>query len=211
MKLVKIAFFLAFLSINALALTEGKEYEVLKNPLNNANKSLIEVFSFSCGVCYNHHKFDTLAKLQARLPSLNFKSYPFKNTRFGQEFAQLYAYANAQDELKKKDELSKDSLSYKVADVYFTAIFERNQNWSDSQSFYELGLKSLNISKAELDKFTSNAKAKFIQAEYDKLYPALMQYGGTPTFVVNGKYIIRMQEIKGFDELVAVIDALSKL
>ncbi|HEF7984808.1 TPA: protein-disulfide isomerase, partial [Campylobacter jejuni] len=42
----------AFLAgISASALSEGKEYVILKNPIANADNSLIEIFSYHCTHC----------------------------------------------------------------------------------------------------------------------------------------------------------------
>lgn len=46
----------AFLAgISASALSEGKEYVVLKNPITHADNSLIEIFSYRCTHSYDHH------------------------------------------------------------------------------------------------------------------------------------------------------------
>ena len=75
-KLTKSVAVLAFLfGVNSMALSEGKEYIVLKNPIANADKSLIEVFSYRCTHCYDHHKFNTLAKVKEKLPELKYEFY----------------------------------------------------------------------------------------------------------------------------------------
>lgn len=55
-KLVRSIVVCAFLAgISASALSEGKEYVILKNPIANADNSLIEIFSYRCTHCYDHH------------------------------------------------------------------------------------------------------------------------------------------------------------
>ncbi|NDJ26601.1 hypothetical protein DMB95_01320 [Campylobacter sp. MIT 12-8780] len=210
MKKFKALLLVAFMTLNAFALSEGKEYEVLKTPIANEQNSVIEVFSFSCIACYTHHKFNTLAKIKEKLPNLNTKLYPVKGGQFGEEFAQLYAYALAKDTTNKKNILAHDSLTHKLSDAYYTALFERKQNYANSASFSELGLKTLGISKAELERFLASAEGQKVYNDFDKSYGALSQYGGTPTFIVGGKYIIKMAEIKGLDELIKVVDELIK-
>ena len=69
----------AFLAgISASALSEGKEYVILKNPITNADNSLIEIFSYRCTHCYEHHKFNTMGKVKEKLPNLTYKFYPVK-------------------------------------------------------------------------------------------------------------------------------------
>ncbi|XUP88371.1 hypothetical protein B6672_004830 [Campylobacter jejuni] len=50
--------------ISASALSEGKEYVILKNPIANADNSLIEIFSYRCTHCYDHHKLIPWVKLK---------------------------------------------------------------------------------------------------------------------------------------------------
>lgn len=58
--------------ISASALSEGKEYVILKNPIANADNSLIEIFSYHCTHCYDHRKFNTMGKVKEKLPNLTY-------------------------------------------------------------------------------------------------------------------------------------------
>ena len=206
MKSLKILFLLCL----AVFIANAQNYKSLDKPLQDEKNSFIEAFSFACGACYNHHKFGTLAKVKEKLPLLSYKIYTYKNIIYGEEFASLYAYADAQDRAKGLDGSAQNSLQHKLADAYFVAIFERKQSWQNSQSFYELGLKTLNISQGELDKFLVSTQGKRIYNEYDKALFITSQYGGTPAFLVNGKYFIIMKNIHGLDEMVEVIKDASK-
>lgn len=188
----------------------AQNYQSLSTELKDEKNSVIEVFSFMCGACYTHHKLDTMAKVKEKLPQLQYKIYPLKSIQFGEEFAKLYAYAEAQDRANKLDSTMKNSLAHKLADIYFVAVFERKQNWQNSQSFLELGLKTLNISKAQLDRFIASAEGKEIYANYDKAYTIASQYGGTPAFAVGGKYFIIMRDIQSLDEFIDTVKALSQ-
>lgn len=188
----------------------AQNYQSLNTSLKDEKNSVIEVFSFMCGACYTHHQFGTMAKIKEKLPQFEYKIYPLKSIQFGEEFAKLYAYAESKDKAKKLDGTMKDSLAHKLADVYFVAVFERKQSWQNSQSFLELGLKTLNISKAQLDQFIASAEGKAIYANYDKAYTIASQYGGTPAFAVDGKYFIIMRNIQSLDALINTIKSLSQ-
>lgn len=204
-KFSKISLFVAILAVFAAA----EPYKVLEKPLSNEANSVVEAFSFTCGACYNHHKFGTMAAIKAKHPQLSYKIYPVKSITFGEEFARLHAYAEAQDGKSGLDGTSKLSLSYKLADAYFVAIFERKQSWASSQSFYELGLAVLDITQNELNAFLASAEGRKIYASYDKAELLAQQYGGTPAFAVRGKYNIIMREIKSLDEMIKIVGELS--
>ena len=206
MKKLKILLILCFLAFSANA----QGYKELSKPLANEKNSLIEAFSFACGACYNHHKFGTLTKIKEKLPKLNYKIYPYKKIKFGEEFARLYAYAENQDRLKGLDTSDKNSKAHRLADAYFVAIFERKLSWESSQSFYQLGLQTLNISQNELDSFLESPKGKELYSQYDKATSIVSQYGATPAFCVGGKYIIDMRSVSGLEDLVKLVDELSK-
>lgn len=189
---------------------ENVEYEVLETPLDSEQHSVIEAFSFLCVHCYTHHKQATLAETKSKLPTLAYKIYPLKDVPFGGEFAQMYAYAEAQDSLQKRDFTMRDSLTHKLTDAYFVAIFEKRERWSDAQSFYKLGLDTLQISKKELDAFMATSDAQTLYNNYDKASVIANQYGGTPAFLVAGKYIIKMENIKSLQHFISTISILAQ-
>ena len=191
-----------------LALADDK-FQALETPLQNEQNSVIESFSFWCGGCYHHHQLGTLAKVKEKLPNLKYKIYPFTDVQFGEEYARLYAYAQSLDEAAGLDATQHNSAMYKLADAYFVALFKRKQNFTNSQNFTELGLKTLGISQKELNDFIKSPKGKQIYAEYNKANIITKAYGGTPSFAVNGKYFIVMQNIHGLDEFIDTIKALS--
>lgn len=206
-KFTRIWLLVAFLVSLAVA---NDKFQALEVPLKNEQNSVIETFSFWCGGCYYHHQLGTLAKIKEKLPNLKYKVYPFTDVQFGEEFGKLYAYAQSKDEAAGLDGTQRDSAMYKLADVYFVALFKRKQNFTSSQNFIKLGLKTLDISQKELDNFIASPKGKQIYAEYDKANIITKAYGGTPSFSVNGKYFIIMKNIHGLDEMVEVIKDASK-
>ena len=210
----KLSFALLFIfSLTGFAaeLEEGVQYEKLKTPLINEENSLIEVFSFMCIHCYNHHKMGTLAKVKEKLPHLNYQIYPLTSIPFGAEFANLYAFASAKDEAQKLDSTALNSSAHKLMDAYFTAFFERKAQWQNSQDFYALGLRILGIDAAGLNEFLKSVKAKELLSKYNKAESIVEQYSGTPAFAVNGKYLLLMKNIKSLEQFISDTAALSKL
>lgn len=211
MKNLKLLTFLLslFLLSKLSAISMDVEYENLNSHLKNESNTVIEVFSFTCIHCYNHHKLNTLAKVKEKIPNLEYKIYPVTQFTFGDEFAQLYAYAQAKDEKMKINFTDEKSLTHKLASLYFTAYFERNQRWNTSSEFLKLGLSFLKIDKKILDNFLNSAEGKRIYSSYNEASSIVKQYGGTPAFAVNGKYLIKMQNIKSLEHLIDTIKALS--
>ncbi|SPV23183.1 Periplasmic thiol:disulfide interchange protein, DsbA-like [Campylobacter jejuni] len=121
----------AFLAgISASALSEGKEYIILKNPIANADNSLIEIFSYRCTHCYDHHKFNTMGKVKEKLPNLTYKFYPVSSMGdYGRQANEIFAFAAFKDGVNKIDPTDKNSLTHKVAKAYFNAYFKKKQRW----------------------------------------------------------------------------------
>lgn len=210
-KLALALLFVFSLAPFAAAVEEGVEYEKLKAPLVDEENSLIEVFSFMCIHCYNHHKIGTLAKVKEKLPSLKYEIYPLLSIPFGAEFANLYAFASAKDEELGLDSTAASSNAHKLMDAYFTAFFERKAQWQSSQDFYALGLKLLGTDAASFNAFLQGAKAKELLSKYQKAESIVQQYGGTPAFAVNGKYLLLMKNVKSLEQFINDTAALSKL
>ncbi len=212
MKISQICFkFLVVLifSINANALSEGEEYIVLKNPVHNAQNSLIEVFSYRCVHCYNHHKFNTLAKVKEALPNLRYDIFSASSmSKNGKALNEMLALASFKDKAKGLDGGSKDSLTHKLADVYFVSYFENKMQLDDEKLFYKIGLNALGATKEELDQFLDTKEAKELLSDYELANEIAKRYG-TPTFVVNGKYQINPKYITSLEELIRIVKELS--
>ncbi|AJC86066.1 thiol:disulfide interchange protein DsbA/DsbL [Campylobacter sp. RM16704] len=196
--------------VSANALSEGKEYIVLKTPIPNAQNSLIEIFSYRCIHCYNHHQFHTLAKVKEALPNLKYDIFSVSSmSEYGGVLNEMFALASFKEKALGKDAASNDSLTYKLADVYFVSHFDQKINLSDLDFFYKIGLNVIGVSKEELEKFLQTKEAKEILAAYDVANDISRNYG-TPAFVVNGKYQINPDYITSLEELIRIVDELSK-
>ena len=186
------------------------KFQSLDKPFENEQNTIIETFSFWCGGCYHHHELGTLAKIKEKLPNFTYKIYPLTEVPFGEEFGRLYAYAQSKDEAAGLDATQKNSAMHKLADAYFVAIFKRKINYTDSRAFTKLGLKTLGVSQKELDEFVKSPKGQRIYKDYDKASAVTEAYGATPSFTINGKYFLLLQDIRGLDEMVEVIKDASK-
>ncbi|TXE78889.1 thiol:disulfide interchange protein DsbA/DsbL [Campylobacter peloridis] len=209
-KIFKFIAILAFIfGVSANALSEGKEYIVLKTPIPNAQNSLIKIFSYRCGYCYNHHQFNTLARIKEVLPNLRYDIFSVSSmSEFGNELNEIMALASFKEKALGMDSASEKSLTHKVADVYFVSHFEQRQNLNDINLFYKIGLNSISASKEELMQFLKTNDAKEILKAYSVANEISKNYG-TPAFVVNGKYQINPEYITSLEELINIVKELS--
>ncbi|ENC9217004.1 thiol:disulfide interchange protein DsbA/DsbL [Campylobacter lari] len=196
-------------SVNANALSEGKEYITLKTPIPNAQNSLIEIFSYRCIHCYTHHQFHTLAKVKEALPNLKYDLFSVSSmSEYGGVLNEMFALASFKEKALGLDVTSEKSLTYKLADVYFISHFEQKLNLNDLDLFYKIGLNAIGASKEELQKFLQTKEAKELLTAYDVANEISRNYG-TPAFVVNGKYQINPEYITSLEELIRIVKELS--
>ncbi|ECW8954102.1 thiol:disulfide interchange protein DsbA/DsbL [Campylobacter lari] len=200
--------------VNANALSEGKEYITLKTLIPNAQNSLIEVFSYRCTHCYDHHKFNTISKVKEKLPQLTYKFYPVSSMGdYGKQANEIFAFAAFKDEQNKVSQSDKNSLTHKASEAYFNAYFKKKQRWGNGanpEAFYEVGLKAISASKEDLDNFLKTPEASEILKSYESANDISKNYG-TPAFIVNGKYQITPQAITSPQALIEITEELSKM
>lgn len=205
-------FFCVFLYAES-SFQKGIDYIELKTPLKEAHNSVIEIFSYRCIHCYNHYKFETLKKLKAKIPELNYRLY---HTNFQQgywkELNNLFAYAYAKD-LQNNQDAAQGGMVYKLAGAYFDSYFVQKQDFENQNNldgFYEIGLNVLGISLSELEAFMQTAEAKQIISQYEQAEPIALEQG-TPTFIVNGKYQIMAGAFDSLEVLALLIEDLMKM
>ena len=188
----------------------AEDFIVLKDEFDSKN-SVIEIFSYKCIHCYNHHKFGTLNKLKKDLPNLNYKLYPVSlaDKQFGKELNKLFAFAQAKDSENGKDASYEDSLVHKLADYLFVMHFVKQQELKNLGEIEQLSSNILNASKDELENFLKNPKAKEILADYEKANEIAQTYG-TPTFIINGKYQIEAEALTSMQNLLKIVSELEQ-
>lgn len=189
---------------------EGK-YIRLENPLSNAQQSVIEVFSYKCIHCFNHHRFDTLAKLKQKFPEFSFELFPVSSfhAEFGARINEFFAFAKAKDEAAKKDAGSKNNLTHRLADALFSTHFVNRKEISSRTELDKIALKALDAKISEIDEFLKTPKAKELLKRFDFANEVAKTYG-TPAFVVNGKYQIKPEALTSMQALSDLVENLSK-
>ncbi|MBZ7986629.1 thioredoxin domain-containing protein [Campylobacter canadensis] len=192
----------------ALFANEAKYYE-LKSPLNNKENSLIEIFSYSCIHCYAHFKEKTLEKIHSKLPNLNIEYKVVKSwDLFANRLALILAYAKYKDEQNNAN--FSNGLYAKIIQSYFNEVFIKKNNFNNNvNNFEKIGLNILKISKKQLEKFKTSNIAQGILNDLDKSDAIANEYG-TPSFIVNGKYIINLNAVHSVDDFVNIINEINE-
>lgn len=203
----------SMLLTSANAITEGVEYITLPQEIPNASNSVIEVWSYRCTHCYDHHKFGTMSKIANAYPDAKMGYLIVQSMGdYGVQAAHLFAYAQMLDEKANISLSDKNSMYHKLADTYFKAYFNKKQRWgngAEPDKFYALGLKVLGIDKASLDNFiNSNEGKRLIDATL--IADPISKNFGTPGFVVNGKYEVNVSKTPSPQALIEVIGELLK-
>lgn len=211
LKQIKKLALVLLVSSNLFALSEGVEYNVLENPIPNSDNSLTEIWSYQCSHCYLHHNHNTLVLIKEQLKDLDIRLMMVKTWgKFGQEMANLLAYAHYQDEKNKISLIDKNSLYDKISSVYFVEMFKNKSTWNNNpDEFYKSGLSILGISKKKLESFLQSPEGKYLLSSTDIANEIANTYG-TPTFIVNGKYVINLAYAKSPQMLIDMINELSK-
>ncbi|WP_267525231.1 hypothetical protein [Campylobacter sp. MG1] len=207
-KIKKIAFIL-FISTNLFALTEGKEYEVLKKPIANSDNSITEIWSYQCSHCYKHQIAKTVQELANISNDVKINMMMVKTWgKFGKEMANLLAYAQYQDEKNNIKLYDENSLYHNISKIYFVDVFKNKQTWdNNADNFYKSGLKLLGISKRQLNKFIESPEGQYLLQSTD-IADIIADKTGTPSFIVNGKYLIKLENLQSMQDLINVAKEL---
>lgn len=118
------AFFM-FSGLNAESLKEGKDYIVLKTPLNVPPKSIVEIFNVGCPHCAKMG--EVLPKLFATIPqeAVFLPYHILTGSAFSAQASEVLAVAVAIDE--ERNLTSRDIESYfrRASNAYFDAFFKK--------------------------------------------------------------------------------------
>lgn len=172
----------------------------------DAQNSIVEVFSYGCIHCYNHHRAGTLAKLSKAFAGVKVEFWQVEQMgQKGELFVKILALANALDMRNGVSPLDNESISHKVLSSYFEATFKYKMALSSDEDFASIAIKIFEsaghkASLAEIESFASSESGKAYTARLAQGYEVAKMVG-TPAFVVNGKYIIRTEKITSQEDL----------
>ncbi|MGY3926988.1 thiol:disulfide interchange protein DsbA/DsbL [Aeromonas simiae] len=173
---------------------EGVNYEVVKQT-GSAQPEVLEFFSYYCPHCY---KFEPIAsELKKSLPQgVSFKKNPvaFLGREMGPEMQRAYAVANLLE------------VEGKLTPVIFSKLHEQKQfpqSRDDvKQIFVDNGVKG-----EEFDGAVDSFAVSGMVSQFDRNTEEF-QIRGVPAFVVNGKYLIKIESIISQDQFNRLVSFL---
>jgi len=208
--ITKIAAAILLLSVNAFAFTEGVDYVKLDNPIPNADKTLIKVFSYDCPFCYKYDKSVTPSVTKKLEDTVKFEPYHLKTKgKYGPQASELLAALLIKDIDNGITTLFDDKSLFKKAKMaYYAAYHDKKERWDAGEDdFINTGLKAVNITKSDFDAMKNDPRVKELLSKWDASYE-IAKIQGVPAFVVNGKYLIYTKSIKSVDGMVDLIKEL---
>ncbi|MDR3346481.1 MAG: thiol:disulfide interchange protein DsbA/DsbL [Campylobacteraceae bacterium] len=208
--IMKLAAVLVLFATSTFAFSEGVDYMKLDEPIPNADKTLIKVFSYDCPFCYKYDKSVTPMVVKQLDGILTFKPFHLKTKgKYGKEASELFAALILKDsdsDIKPTDE---KSLFKKAKMAYYGAYHDKKERWdSGAESFIAFGLQASGLSESEFEELKNSQETKDIVSQWEASYE-VAKIQGVPAFVVNGKYLIYTKSITSIDAMVNLIKELA--
>ncbi len=187
-------------------------YEELKNPIPNAQNTVVEVYSYACPFCYKYTKI--VPNVVKSLPSgVELKMFHLKQKGdYGEIASKVLAVATAKDMQSGVSIHDTKSLFHKAESAYFNEYHAKRNRWGngkDPEAFLKTGLDASGISKADYEKALGDKAVQDLLSAWEISYE-IAKIQGVPAFVVNGKYLIHTNSITSQQDLESTIKDLLK-
>lgn len=208
-KFIKALTIFGLLSASAFALTEGVEYQTLEKPLPVGDNTLVKVFNYACQSCY---KFDrgVTQKLVSNLDGTKFIPYHLKTKgEFGETVSQILAAMIVLDEEKGLGFFDDKALFKKAKFAIYKSYHDKNEKFTSKDEFINTVLKAAKVNKSNYEKSLKSQRAQEILASWNDSYSVAV-LSGVPAFVVNGKYLVKLDAAPTMDKLIEIIKELTK-
>ncbi len=175
----------------------GVDYKLVQpaQPTNDAAKvEVVEVFGYLCPHCANFQPY--IDPWQHKLPAtVEFKRIPVVFQRSWEPLARAYWTAEALGVL--------DEAHLAV----FDALHKKRQNFRSNEDMARFFAASFGISE---DDYLQAAKSFSVETKLRRGVTTAQRYGvtGTPSVIINGKYLANGTMAKSYERLMDIIDYL---
>ena len=197
----------------AYAFQEGQDWVKLEHPMENAQGTLIKLWSYACPFCY---KFDVGVDPQVmprieKEAGLKFKPVHLESKGdYGRVASEVLAGLELDDEAHGRPIESSDSLFKKAKNAWYVAYHKKQERWSAGEkAFLQTAADATGLSTEKLLEMGRTPEAQALADEWKKSYE-VAKIQGVPAYVVNGKYLIMTKSIRGFDGFVDLVKELAK-
>lgn len=200
--IIAITLILFCTTLYAKTYVKGTHYMILDMPYEE--NTVWEVYSVFCPYCMQFDKF--YSHIADSMPGVNFEQiYYDRYGQYGKQSASVLAVTKYLDQEKYdqlKDYYFKEAITKKGRDI----------NGIGDENFIAVGLGKADLTQEEYNKAMQTPAVKDILDRWSKLSAAIVaQTGSIPAFVVNGKYLINMSQIKTNDDFMGLIRFLLTL
>lgn len=170
------------LQAHAYEFVEGKDYVKVANVDPALNNKTIEIFSYHCQYCYRSQ--NSVHAFKASMPKGMVLEH--KPTTFG--YKQLLPFASTyfiMEELGLTDELHDYAFHIAKLPIKGEKHYNKLNNFEGVKAFF----MDHGVSEADYEKAVKAIEEKGLIKQADK-FASKYQVEGTPTFIINGKYIV---------------------
>ncbi len=176
--------------------SEGKNYTQLPATFQKSEKpTLTEVYSVYCGHCYKWEQ----GMIQTVKKKMADKKVGFKQ-------AHIAFVADYGDKISKALLAAEKTGEKKaVKEALFSALQEdKIGDWKSDDQFFAT-LAKAGLTREEFQKGVSSSDTQKTFKLWEAYEDAVTS---TPSFIVNGKYVVKMDSLESFDQFYALIDYL---
>ncbi|MDR0762512.1 MAG: thiol:disulfide interchange protein DsbA/DsbL [Campylobacteraceae bacterium] len=200
-----------FFAVSAFGFSEGTDYIKLANPIPNADKTLIKVFSYDCPFCYKYDKSVMPMVINQLEGILTFKPFHLKTKgKYGKEASELFAILIVKDSADNIKPTDEKSLFKKAKMAYYSAYHDKKERWDGgAEAFIAFGLNASGLSADEFEKLKNTEEVQNLVSQWEASYE-VAKIQGVPAFVVNGRYLIYTKSITSVQKMVELIKELAE-
>ena len=197
-----------------LAAELGADYQVLDNPLPNAQGTLIKIFSYDCPFCFRYD-IGVDPKVLPRIEKeVGLKFVPMHletKGQYGRAASEFLAMCLLRDQKAGLSPEDKNSLFKKAKDAIYLAYHRKSERWtSGEEAFVKTMCDASGISAEEFAAERKSAAVASLADSWKITYP-VAKIQGIPAYVVNGKYLIMTKSIKSLDGMVGLVKELAAM
>lgn len=182
------------LIVESVDFKPGEHYTILEDPIESKNNEIIEYFWYKCPHCYT---FEQMLKKNYQLLITNNMTLRVEHAAISKRWvqdAQLF-YALREMKLEKK------------STGLLMDFFHNNK---DGKKTFEGVLKEIGTTQKDLNEvFASEPVINRLKKSYDDSVKAGI--AGTPSVIVEGKYLMTNKAFKGYKEMMEAAIELAKI
>ncbi|MBQ9275877.1 MAG: thiol:disulfide interchange protein DsbA/DsbL [Succinivibrio sp.] len=182
--------------VQAANYQEGSDYEI-RGELTTVNPEIREFFSFYCGHCFKMQEaFDQVKEHFADRAEFVANPVGLIGGAMGEESQRAFAAAKLMG----------------IEDIFAKELFDAihvREELPEDHNFYKALFAKLGVSEERLEKQWHSFVVNGLISEFDNFAKGAA-IDAVPELLVNGKYLVKMENIDTVDELIELIEYLLK-